>query len=122
MGLSELVGLTDAYAERASTLQAYEIVDHTFADLLAWHRGQRPTRTELPVASYYLAGVNSKQREVYDGHCAERYAERSPHHYSSREDVAGRAALKAARQCRNTAVFVAARPLTPGPPQKKERS
>ena len=55
----------------------------------------KPSRPALPPATYYLGGVNNGQRAVYDGHCSERYAARSPFHYSSRDEVAGRASLAA---------------------------
>ena len=80
-------------ADRAAALQAYEVVDHTFAGLLPVVRYGRPPRPTLARTRYYLAGVNDNQRAIYDAHCAERYAERSPHHYSSRDDVAARAEL-----------------------------
>ena len=37
-----------------------------------------PEPTELPPASYYLSGVNDRQRQVYDEHCAERYEQQHP--------------------------------------------
>ena len=94
MGLIDGVSTpTDALLERASALLAYEIVDHTYAGLPPVLRRERPTQPTLDEARYYLAGVNSAQREIYDEHCVERYADRSPHHYSSRVDVAARSAL-----------------------------
>lgn len=52
-----------------------------------------PRPTALPRATYYLAGVNERQRQIYDEHCAERFAQRSPYHYSSRDDVEEKLAL-----------------------------
>jgi len=80
-------------AERAAALQAYEVVDHTFGGLLPVVRYGRPPRPTLARTRYYLAGVNDAQRDIYNAHCAERYAERSPHHYSSCDDVVARAEL-----------------------------
>ena len=57
--------------------------------LLPLSRVGKPSRPTLPPATYYLGGVNSGQRAVYDSHCSERYAARSPYHYSSRDEVAG---------------------------------
>ena len=50
-----------------------------------------PDPIELPHATYYLAGVNDRQRQIYNEHCTERYAQRSAYHYSSREDVEAKA-------------------------------
>jgi len=78
---------------RATALQAFEILDHGCGGLQPLFRAERPSRPTLPPATYYLGGVNSGQRAVYDSHCSERYAERSPFHYSSRDEVQGRASL-----------------------------
>ena len=78
---------------RAMTLQAFEVLDHGCGGLQPLTRVGEPTRPTLPPATYYLGGVNSGQRAVYDSHCSERYAARSPFHYSSRDEVQGRASL-----------------------------
>ena len=78
---------------RATALQAFEILDHGCGGLQPLFRAERPSRPTLPPATYYLGGVNSGQRAVYDSHCSERYAARSPFHYSSRDEVQGRASL-----------------------------
>ena len=80
MSLSSLV-------ERAATPTPYAIIDHNCAGLEPVWRGERANRTELPPATYYLSGVTPKQREVYDTHCEERFASRSPYHYSSTIEV-----------------------------------
>ena len=80
MSLSSLV-------ERAATPTPYAIVDHHCAGLEPIWRGERANRTELPPATYYLSGVTPAQREVYDTHCEERFASRSPYHYSSVVEV-----------------------------------
>ena len=80
MSLSSLV-------ERAATPTPYAIVDHHCAGLEHIWRGERANRTQLPPATYYLAGVQNAQREVYDAHCEERFASRSPYHYSSVAEV-----------------------------------
>jgi hypothetical protein len=78
---------------RATALQAFQILDHGCGGLQPLFRAERPSRPTLPPATYYLGGVNSGQRAVYDSHCSERYADRSPFHYSSRDEVQGRASL-----------------------------
>ena len=77
------------------TLQAFEILDHGCGGLQPLQRGEKPSRPELPRASYYLGGVVSGQRAVYDSHCSERFAVRSPFHYSSHGEVEARATLAA---------------------------
>ena len=84
---------SDPLLDRASAIAAFEILDHTCGGLEPLLRREQPSRPTLAPARYYLAGVNSGQRRVYDGHCSERYAERSPFHYTSREEVAARAVL-----------------------------
>ena len=75
---------------------SFAIVDHAGIDLVGLRvvfEDAAPAPLELPTPSYYVAGVNKDQRKVYDEHCAERFAQRSPHHYSSVADVAERAEL-----------------------------
>ena len=83
-----------ALRAHAALPSSFAIVDHRCAGLPPpFYRGPPAERHELPEASYYVAGVTAAQRDVYDEHCAARYAQRSPYHYSSADEVAAKAEL-----------------------------
>ena len=71
----------------SATLSEFVVISHLELPVPAYTFGSAPERVRLPAASYYLAGVQSAQRDIYDEHCSGRYAERSPYHYSSVDDL-----------------------------------
>ena len=77
----------------STTVTTFSIVDHNMLGDPLFTCPTAPSKEVLPTATYYLAEVNDAQREVYDEHCTERYATRSPFHYSSVDELAAREAL-----------------------------
>ncbi|KAL1518446.1 hypothetical protein AB1Y20_002738 [Prymnesium parvum] len=72
----------------AHTTGSFAVVDHRCLGCHAlYEEPSIPRPSPHPAATYYVAGVNEQQRAVYDEHCADRFAQRSPFHYSSAADV-----------------------------------
>lgn len=72
----------------------YTVVDHRCLGCHEIYEEETaPVKVELPPVTYYVAGVNPAQRLIYDEHCDERFAQRSPFHYSSVAEVEEKKAL-----------------------------
>lgn len=122
--LSTASRLDDANVRLALESGAFDVVDHRCEGCVTvYEEPAAPTPVELPPASYYVGGVTAGQRAVYDEHCEERFAERSPYHYSSAAEVEQKDALAGGIWRRRTVYqvqrgFVAFDGLVVQPPER----